>query len=723
MPCRAVPAASGSSYCVLVETETLDRRSALVAMLEARSIAVVGASAREGSFGDQMLRELRKGGYEGTVLPVNPRYTEVRGLPCVPALADLPEAPDLVMLGVPNAKLEEQLSATAARGARSAAIFASGYEAPHAGRPPLVDRLAAIANGAGMAICGGNCMGFFNLDRRLRVTGFSQPDELIPGGITFISHSGSAFSALLNNDRSMRFNLVVSAGQELATTAADYMGYALEQPTTRAVALFIETVRDPAGFRSALETASARDVPVVVLKVGRAEAARDLITAHSGALAGEDGAYEALFDAHGVLRVDTLDEMADTLELFVAGRRAAAGGLAAIHDSGGERALLVDAAEANSVPLAQIGETTAARLAAVLEEGLPPVNPLDAWGTGNDAEDIFVECMHALLEDPDTGALAFCVDLTPELIEDAGYTRVANEVFGATDKPVAVLSNLASAIDRRDAAFVRRRGIPVLEGTTTGLLAFRHLFEYRDWRDRAAVVAAASRHPTDPRVVEQWSARLTNALGVPLGEAESLALIADFGVPVVEHRSVASLEGAVAAAEDIGWPVALKTAAPDVQHKSDAGGVHLGIAGPDALRVAYDECAARLGPAVTVAAMAPPGPELVLGIVHDQQFGPLVVVGAGGVLVEFLRDRRLALPPVDRAAAMRMLDRLAARPLLDGVRGAAPSNVEAVADAVVALSGLAIALGDHIAALDVNPLIAGPDGCVAVDALLVPGTA
>ena len=234
-----------------------------------------------------------------------------------------------------------------------------------------------------MAICGGNCMGFFNLDRRLRVTGFSHPEDLIAGGVTFISHSGSAFSAMLHNDRDLRFNLVVSAGQEFVTTAADYLAYALEQPTTKVAALFIETVRDAPGFRSALARAAERDIPVVVLKVGRADAAKEMITAHSGALAGEDGAYEAVFDAYGVLRVDTLDEMADTVELLAAGRRAARGGLAAIHDSGGERALLIDAAAADQVVLAAIGEDTVARLAATLEEGLPPVNPLDAWGTGN----------------------------------------------------------------------------------------------------------------------------------------------------------------------------------------------------------------------------------------------------------------------------------------------------------------------------------------------------
>jgi len=235
-------------------------RDPLTAMLEANSVAVVGASARPGSFGEQMVRELVKGRFEGRIFPVTPRWDEVVGLPAVPSLEDLDEPPDLVMLGVPNRLLEEQLAAAAGAGARSAAIFASGYAPPEPGRPSLVDRLAMAARRAGMAICGGNCMGFFNLDRRLRVTGFNHPGSLEPGGVTFISHSGSAFSAMLNNDRSMRFNLVVSAGQEFVTTAADYLAYALDQPTTTAVGLFIETIRDPAGFRAGLTTAAEREI-------------------------------------------------------------------------------------------------------------------------------------------------------------------------------------------------------------------------------------------------------------------------------------------------------------------------------------------------------------------------------------------------------------------------------------------------------------------------------
>jgi acyl-CoA synthetase (NDP forming) len=557
---------------------------------------------------------------------------------------------------------------------------------------------------------------------------------LEPGGIAFISHSGSAFSAMLHNDRLLRFNLVVSSGQEFVTAASEYLAYALDRPSTKVAALFIETVRDPDGFRSALATAAERDIPVVVLKVGQEEQAKELIVAHSGALAGEDGAYEALFDAYGVLRVQTLDEMADTIELLVAGRRAAAGGLAAIHDSGGERALLIDAAAATDVPLARIGEPTVARLAAVLEEGLPPVNPLDAWGTGNRAEDIFIECMHALLEDPDTAALAFCVDLTPELVEDAGYTRVANEVFAGTGKPVAVLSNLASAIDRRDAGFVRRAGIPVLEGTMTGLAAFRHLFEYRDFRARRGAAASMTGftgyaemgsvpppqiHGLDAATVRWWRSQLARAPG-PRAEMESLALLGDFGIPVIGSGRASSLEEALHAARNFGYPVVLKTAAPGIVHKSDVGGVVVGIADDEALARAYRDVESRLGPEVVVARMAEPGVELAVGIVRDEQFGPLVLVAAGGTLVEVLRDRRMLLPPIDRAAALRALERLSLRPLLDGVRGQPPVDRERVADAIERIGMIALAFADHMSALDVNPLIAGPNGCVAVDALIVP---
>jgi acetate---CoA ligase (ADP-forming) len=680
-------------------------------LLEARSVAVIGASTRPGSPGLQMVHQLTAGGFDGEIYPVNPRYDEVLGLRCYPSIGDVPGSPDLVLLGVPNAALEEQLGAAAAAGAGAAVIFASAHDDSDDG-PSLSDRLSAIAGEAGMVVCGPNCMGFVDVEHRLRALAFEEREDLEPGPVTWLSHSGSAFSALLHNDRGIRFNLAVSTGLEMTTTMADYLRHSLDRESTRVAALFLETVRDPASFRSALAAAAERDVPVVALKVGREEATRSLIEAHSGALAGEDAAYEALFEAHGVIRVETLDELADTLELLAAGRRAGPGGLASIHDSGGERAHIVDVAARVGVRFADISDESRDRLAAHLDPGLPAVNPLDAWGTGRDYEGVFADCMRALLDDPDTAALAFTVDLSGEDLEP-GYMEVAREVFPATSKPMALLTNLTSAVAPVAAASLRADGIPVLEGTATGLLAFRHLFEHRDATARRPVRPP---EPVADAVRGRWRDRLASP--EPWTETDALALLADYGIPTVSSAPAASEDEAVGAAERLGWPLAVKTA--EVGHKSDVDGVRLGVEDRDALAAAYRELAGRLGPRVTVAAMAPPGVELALGAIRDPQFGPLVLVAAGGVLIEVLGDRRMALPPIDQPRARSLIDRLSVRPLLDGVRGAPPVDLEAVARALVRLSALAVDLGDLLEAVDVNPLIAGPGGCAAVDALVIP---
>jgi len=684
-------------------------------MLEARSVAVVGASVREGSVGNQSLVELLEGGFEGPVYPVNPKYEEILGLRCYPAVSQIGSPVDLAILAVGNPLLEEQLRLAADAGARSAVIFASCYEAPRDDAPPLADRLAAIARDAGMAVCGGNCMGFANLEKGVRALGFYEPKGLQPGPIAFVSHSGSAFSALLHNDRGLSFNIAVSSGLEFAATAAQYIGYALSLESTKVIGLFLESIRDPIAFVDALRAADDRDVPVVALKVGKEALTRRMVTAHSGALAGEDGAYEALFEAHGVLRVESLDEMADALALLGSGRRAGPGGLASVHDSGGERALLVDSAAAVGVPLATISEGTTKRLTELLEHGLLPVNPLDFWGTGRDAHDVVTGCMRALLGDPDSAALVFSVDLTTEDQPDEGYIRMAEEVFPETTKPFAMLSNFASGIDRADAKRLEDAGIPVLEGTLTGLAAFRHLFDHREHR---ALPALTGTSPVDTKTRERWETLLSTEGS--FSEPAALGLLSDYGVPTIRSQITGSLEDALAAAGDIGYPVALKTAMPGIEHKSDVGGVRLGLAHAAAVARAYRDLADRLGPRVAVAAMAAPGIEIHLGIVRDEQFGPLVLVAAGGVLVEVLNDRRLALPPLDAARAMRLIDRLKIRPMLGGVRGQPPADLAALAEAVVALSWLAHDLGEHIEALDANPVIAGVDRCVAVDALVVP---
>ncbi len=683
----------------------------LAVMLDARSIAVVGASGRPGSFGEQLMVQLRTGGYGGEVFPVNPSYDEVMGRPCFDAIGDVPQPVDLAILGVANARLEEQLRAAAGAGARSAVIFSSTYEDPRPGVAPLRERLAAIARDAGMVICGSNGMGFLNVERGLRACGFLEPADLAPGGICFLTHSGSVFSAVLHNDRGLRFNLVVSPGIELTTTMADYLHHALTLDSTRVVGLFLESARDPSNFVDALRAAAERDVPVVALKIGRAEESRSLVEAHSGALAGEDAAYDAVFDAVGVHRVETLDEMADTLELFQAGRRARPGGLAAIHDSGGERAHLLDVAATVGVPFARISEATTHRLSKILEPGLPAVNPLDAWGTGNDSERIYVDCIRVLAADADAAAVAFVVDLTTQDPPEGGYVEVAKAMWPELGLPFAVLSNLGAAIDPNDVRSIRGAGVPVLEGTRTGLAALRHLFADRDFRARPAASAGM---PVAPEVRARWRERLAG--GERLDEVDALALLSDYGIAVARSERATDFPGAIDAARRVGFPVAVKTA--ELDHKTEANGVRLGIADEDGVAAAYRDLA-ELGPRVTVAAMAPPGVEVALGVVRDAQFGPLVLVAAGGTLVEVLRDRRLALPPVDDAGARRLLDGPSVGRLLRGVRGAPPADVDALARAVARLSVLARDLGDLVEAIDVNPVLAGPDGAVAVDALVI----
>ena len=460
------------------QASTDQTNSAVTVMLEARSVALVGASARPGSLGARMIDEVARSPSRPRTYLVNPRYADIGGVPCLPALADIPEPVDLTLLAVPDSALEAQLVAAAEGQARSAVIFGSAYD-PH-GTAGLRERLAAVARDAGMAVCGGGCMGFVNVARGLRAIGYAEPDPLPAGPVALVTHSGSVFSALLRTRRGFGFTLAVSSGQELVTTAADYARYALTLPGTKVLAMVLEAIRDGAGLRAVLADALAADVPVVLLSVGASEAGQALVAAHSGALAADGGAWEALAAAYGVHRVGDLAELADALELFCHGPpcRAPGTGIATVHDSGLERAHTADLAAGAGVPFAPLAPATTARLASLLDEGLAPANPLDVWGTGRDTEELFTGCLEALAADPSVGAVALAVDLVPEFDGDDSYPRAVLAAAAATSKPVAVLAGLPAALDPAAAARLRAAGVPVLEGTRTGLLALRHLLDH-----------------------------------------------------------------------------------------------------------------------------------------------------------------------------------------------------------------------------------------------------
>ena len=657
-----------------------------------------------------MVEMVRRDGYSGPVYPVNPTTQEIDGLACYGSLSALPENVEHVAIALANERLEQALDDCIAAGAKAATIFASCRLQDDA-TPTLAARLAQRARDAGMAICGGNCMGFYHVAAGLRI-GVFPGLEMSPGGIAWIAQSGSAFSALTHHDPRLRFSLCVSSGAELTTTVADYMLYALAGPETRVIGLFLETVRDPARFVAALEAAAEREIPVVALKVGRTARSAAMTFTHTGALAGHDGAYRALFRRYGVIQVDDLDEMAATLAVLEQPRRAAAGALATMHDSGGERALLVDLAAVEQVPFAEISAATRAKLAARLDAGLEPENPLDAWGSGRDFEAVYEDCLTALLNDPDTAAAVFLTNSKDDNLYAASCVRAVIAAAGRTTKPVVYGANISLTNDRKIARQLAEAGVPLIKGTRNALRAVKHLLALRDRRRTFSGPSPVA--PTE--VGEVWRRRL--AAGDRMDEAEALSLLSAYGLPTPKVLRAGSQTEAREAAADIGFPVALKTAVAGMTHKSDQEGVVLDLADAEAVAQAYDQLAARLGPDVLVAQMAPAGVEIGLGALSDPTFGPVVMVAAGGTLIEVLNDTAVALAPFGRDQALALLEELRVHRLLSGVRGRAPADLAGLAEAIERFSVLADDLAGLYVQIDVNPVIATSNGVFAVDSLV-----
>jgi acyl-CoA synthetase (NDP forming) len=367
-----------------------------------------------------------------------------------------------------------------------------------------------------------------------------------------------------------------------------------------------------------------------------------------------------------------------------------------VHDSGAERALVADLAHELEVPFADLAAGTLTALGGMLDDGLAPTNPLDVWGTGADTRNLFGACLRAMVADPGVGVTALAVDMVTEFDGDTAYADAALDVANNTDAPMAVLASVPSAIDGPTAQRLRDSGIPVLEGFRSGLAALGHLARWPLPIDR----------PDEPTSVER---RIPDW-------ASAFELLAAYGIPVVQSRTAHSIGEVLAAGDELGYPVVLKTFG--ALHKSDVGGVALDLADDAALSLAYTAMAQSLGPAATVQPMVADGVEVSVGFVRDEAFGPLLVVAAGGTLVELLADRVVACPPVSHAGALALLDRLRSRPVLAGWRGAPAVDIDALADVIVAFSVMAIELGDVVDAVEANPVIASPCGVIAVDALV-----
>ncbi len=683
-------------------------------LLRPGSIAVVGATEREGSVGRSTVENLLLGKYPGKLYAVNPNYKRVLGVQCYPSLEALPDKVEHVVFAISDARIEAALDDAIAHGARAATIM-SLLVLKTDSEPNLKRRVTDKVRDAGLLVCGGNGLGFYNFRDRVWACGFDTRDNHRAGGVTLISHSGSGMAGIVDVDERIDFNLAVSTGQELCVTMDEYLDFALDQPETRVVGLFMETARNAEGLINALEKANRLGVPIVALKVGRTELSARLVVSHSGAIAGRDAAYAALFDRYGVQRVEDMDELATTLIMFAQPHRVADGGLVAIHDSGGERQLLIDLADQAGVPLTNIDESTRSRLEELLDPGLLAVNPLDAWGAGGpDAERIMEDSFAALLTDPGAALGAVIHDRAPRGAIYQDYVETLRKGHEASGKPAFLVANRQGTGTDPAVITTTREGLPVLDGVRSFLAGVRCLLAYRDFGQR--VPGDLPQTATDKAA--SWRKRLAQS-GV-LDESDATALLNDLGLPMNPVQPAATEASAKAAAKALGYPVVLKTAVSGIVHKTDQSGVKLNLIDEQALVGAYKDLASRLGPEVLVASMIEePGVEMMIGMLRDEQFGSLVLLGFGGVNAESAKDAAYALPPFDAQTARRMVDSLRMRPLLDGQRGQAAPALDAFCEAAARFSVMVAEFGDALREIDLNPVIVSNKACVAVDALVV----
>jgi acyl-CoA synthetase (NDP forming) len=686
-------------------------------LLNPASIAVIGASAREYTPGREIMNNLLNGRFGGPLYAVNPGYEEICGVPCFPNLASLPEAVEQVFIAVGDAQVEGAFKQALEHGARSAAVICSLTDDGE--HPPLMARIRDKALNAGLLLIGGNTMGYYNFERHIWACAFDTRDNHVDtGGITLITHSGSGLSGLIDCDERLDCNLAISTGQELVVRMDQYMDYALERESTRVIGLFMETARDPMALRNALRRASERGIPVVVLKVGRTELSARLAESHSGALAGRDDAYQALFDRYGVIRVSDMDEFTTTLIMFNQPHPVAPGGLVALHDSGGERQLLVDLADELQVPMATLGQETVRRLENTLDPGLPAINPLDAWSAGGPGyHRIMEDCLAAMMADPDAAMGAVVHDRAPDGRLYTDYFEYMRKGHAASGKPAFLVANRQGTGSDPAVVSVTREGFPVLDGLRSFLVGARAMMRYRRFLARPSPAPPL----VDENLAARWRERLASmqAKDQEPRERTALELLNDFQVPACPVIAAESESEAIAAATELGYPLVLKTAEPGIVHKSDIGGVAMCIASRDDLVAAYSDLAARIGRKVIVMPqVTEAGAEMVLGMFRDEQFGPIVMLGFGGRDIELEGQVRFLVPPFDSQAALRAVNSLPGRARLDAHRGRGALAIDAYCNAAARFSVMVSSLAETVFEIDVNPVIVHERGCVAVDAFV-----
>ena len=543
--------------------------------------------------------------------------------------------------------------------------------------------------------------------------GFDSSDHKPIGNVSLISHSGSGMSGILDCEDRLRFNFAVSTGNELSVTMDQYLNFVLDLPETKAVGLFIETARNPNGFIAALQKAKEKKIPIVALKVGKTEKSAQLTVSHSGAIAGDDDTYDALFDLYGVQRVRDTEELVASLILFSEFGVLGDGHLVALHDSGGERQLLVDLAHENNVPLTELHSSSVKDLEKIIDPELPAINPLDVWSRGGpNSSTQYSESARILLADPGAAIEALILNRAPYGKIYPSYIELMKKTREKTGKPIILVSSHQGSGYDPEVTVQTHEGYPILDGVSPTLVAIKNLFNYRDFfgRNKDQLSCAV------PANINDHIDTLKN--NPIVGEYDALKLLADFGILVAKNKYVDNQEDTIKAALEIGYPVVLKTAKKNINHKTENNGVILNIKNESLLVKAYRDLKERIGSEVIVAEMIEGGQEMFLGVRRDPQFGPVILMGLGGIYAELFDETVFAIPPFNHSYVEERMNHLKSKKVLGGFRGKV-LDVQSFYECASRFSFLIKHMENEIKEFDVNPLILTGDGCIAVDALVV----
>jgi acetyltransferase len=690
-------------------------------LLRPRSVAVIGASDRPRSLGALVMHNLREAGFAGPVWPVNHRHDEVGSQRAWRDVASLPEAPDLAVLCTPAPGIPDLIAQLGLKGCRAAIVLSAGLKAPAGDGRSLEQAMLDAARPWLLRVLGPNCLGLLVPGVQLNAS-FAHTSAT-PGRLAFVSQSGALATALLDwaNSRAIGFSHFVSLGDSADVDVGDLLDYLASDGGTSAVLLYLESVKHARKFMSAAR-AAARNKPVIVVKSGRAPEGAKAAASHTGALAGSDAVFDAAIRRAGMLRVETLDNLFDAAETLARARRLYGDRLAIVTNGGGAGVLAADALALSGGKLAALSAATLAALDRALPSTWSHGNPVDLIGDA--PTERYTAALQVLLAAPEVDAVLF-MHAPTAVVPSQDIARAVVPLLAAPGKPVLACWMGADVV-RAAAEACARAGVPTYATPERAVAAFVHMVQYRLNREALLQTPRAAPDFTrDPGTARAIVQRALDDGREMLDEFEAKALLAAYGIPVVETRSVADAQGAVVAARQIGFPVALKILSPQISHKSDVGGVALDLADEGAVQAAASAMAARVRSmrpdaqlaGFTVQAMVrrPHAHELIVGVASDPVFGPVILFGQGGTAVEVLKDRAMALPPLNSVLAHDLIGRTRVAALLAGYRDRAAVDREALAESLQKVSQMVCELPELVE-LDINPLLADESGVIALDA-------